>query len=109
MILDFEKINADVIPSFKGGEKEFIIKQFNDDYNKIALGRLEPGASVGVHTHVDSCEIIYIVSGTGVATYNGETEKLYPGICHYCPKGESHGIVNDSNEPLVFFLTVNKQ
>jgi len=109
MILNFESINPDVIPNFKGGEKEFIIRQFNDEYNKIALGRLEPGSSVGLHTHTDSCEIIYVVSGTATATHNGQSEQLYPGICHYCPKGHSHSIVNDSSEPLVFFLSVNKQ
>lgn len=109
MILDLKNMPTDVIPSFKGGEKEFNIQQYNDEYNKIALGRLEPGASIGTHTHIGTCEIIYVVSGTGTATYNGALEKLYPGACHYCPGGQEHSILNDSCEPLIFFLTVNKQ
>ena len=109
MILNFKKINEDIIPNFKGGEKQFNLRQFNDEYNKIALGTLEPGATVGEHSHLDSCEIIYIVSGIGTAKHNGNIEKLVPGVCHYCPKGDSHTIINDSNEPLIFFLTVNKQ
>ena len=109
MLIEFKNLNEDIIKNFKGGEREFIIRQFNDQYNKIAIGKLESGASVGLHTHTDSCEIIYVISGSGTATHNGTTEKLYPGVCHYCPKGDSHSIFNDSNEPLVFFLSVNKQ
>lgn len=109
MIIDFKSLNEDIIPNFKGGEKQFNIRQFNDPLNKIGIGTLELGASVGLHTHTDSCEIIYVISGSGTATHNGTTEKLYPGVCHYCPKGDSHSIVNDSNEPLIFFLSVNKQ
>lgn len=109
MLIEFENLNEDIIKNFKGGKREFIIRQFNDQLNKIAIGKLESGASVGLHTHTDSCEIIYVLSGCGTATHNGAIEKLCPGVCHYCPKGDEHSITNDTDEPLVFFLSVNKQ
>ena len=30
-------------------------------------------------------------------------------MCHYCPKGHSHGLFNDGDEDLVFFAVVPAQ
>ena len=65
MILDFSKIEETVIPQFYGGEKEIRAHMNIDKNNKILLGTLEPGASIGLHTHETNSEIIYILSGKG--------------------------------------------
>ena len=41
--------------------------------------------------------------------YDGGTDVLTPGVCHYCPKGHSHGIYNDGTEDLVVFAVVPEQ
>ena len=109
MLIEFDKLKKNIIPNFKDGEGDFCIREHNDLLTKFAIGKLEPGASIGVHSHPDSCEIIYVLSGTGQATHNGVTELLRPGVCHYCPKGHSHSLLNDSDDTLTFFLVVPKQ
>jgi mannose-6-phosphate isomerase-like protein (cupin superfamily) len=109
MLLDFHTIGEQTIPHFKGGEGETIARMFTDENGKIMLGRLAPGASIGLHTHETSSEIIYILSGTGKALYDGGSEALAPGQCHYCPKGHSHSLINDGAEELRFFAVVPEQ
>ena len=70
------------------------------------VGTLVPGASIGLHTHETNSEIVYILRGTGTAWIDGETELLRPGVCHYCPKGHRHGMINDGTEDLVLFTVV---
>ena len=101
MIINFNEIEETVIPNFKGGEKSIVSHMFVDKNNKIMCGCLEPGASIGLHTHDTSSEIIYIL--------NGEYESVSEGLCHYCPKGHSHSLINDSKSDLVFFAVVPEQ
>jgi len=68
-----------------------------------------PGASIGVHTHETNSEIIYITKGTGRVLMDGEYEKLEVGMCHYCPKGHTHSLMNDSDAELEFFAVVPEQ
>ena len=65
MIIDFNKMDLSVLPNFKGGDKECKANMFFDGINRIFKGILEPGASIGVHTHDDSCEVIFILEGNG--------------------------------------------
>ena len=44
------------LAAFKGGEKEFNVKMFSDEKNKIMHGRLVPGASIGYHVHHGNCK-----------------------------------------------------
>ena len=109
MKIQFEQLEEQHLPGFKGGEGELLLRSYSDSRNKIMKGRLAPGASIGMHTHTGNSEIIYILSGTGKALYDGETERLLPGQCHYCPKGHSHSLINDGTEELRFFAAVPEQ
>ncbi len=109
MKIEFERLEETVIPHFYAGEGETRACMFLDANGKIMRGSLAPGASIGLHTHATSSEIIYILSGTGKALYDGETERLLPGQCHYCPKGHSHSLINDGTEELRFFAAVPEQ
>lgn len=109
MIIDFSSMQKTVIPNFYGGEKETIARMFNDGKNKIMYGKLVGGASIGVHTHETSSEIIYILEGSGKVLFDGEYEALAKGMCHYCPKGHAHSLINDSESDLVFFAVVPEQ
>ena len=65
MKIEFDKMDVTLLPNFKGGEKEFAANMFFDGTNRIFKGRLVPGASIGMHTHDDSCEVIFILEGKG--------------------------------------------
>lgn len=109
MQIDFEQLDETIIPQFYGGEKETKAQMYADRQNKIMRGSLEPGASIGLHTHQTSSEIVFILSGSGTASYDGVSEALFPGCCHYCPKGHTHSLRNTGSEPLVFLAVVPEQ
>ncbi len=109
MIIDFKDIEETVFKNFRGGEKETSVRMFNDNINRIMQGKLEPGASIGLHTHEDNSEIIYIIKGCGKILYDNQYANIKAGICHYCPKGHAHSLINDSTDDLIFFAVVPKQ
>ena len=109
MKIDFETIEKNVIHEFKGGNKDTIARMHTDELGKIMKGMLEPGASIGMHTHETSSEIIYILSGTASILYDEGVEEVGAGCCHYCPKGHSHSMRNLSDEELHFFAVVPEQ
>lgn len=106
MKIDFNNITETVIPNFNGGEKEIIANMHIDCNNKILRGRLCPGASIGLHTHDTSSEVIYFLSGCGKTITDGVEEFFSAGDCHYCPKGSSHTLINNGNEDLTFIAVV---
>lgn len=116
MIIDFNSMDVTVLPNFKGGEKEFAANMFFDGTNRIFKGRLIPGASIGVHTHDDSCEVIFILEGNGTilerepGSEDLTTREVTAGDCLYCPKNHTHSLMNTSDETdLVFYAVVPKQ
>lgn len=106
MILDFSNMETKVMEHFYGGEKAISANMLVDENNKILYGKLEPGASIGLHKHETSSEIIYILQGSGKVLYDGQYEKVSKGLCHYCKKGHEHSLINDSDENLIFFAVV---
>jgi mannose-6-phosphate isomerase-like protein (cupin superfamily) len=116
MIIKFDEIPVSVLPQFKGGEKEFNAHMFFDGTNRIFKGSLAPGASIGIHTHEDSCEVIFILEGNGTILERepGSTEDTFKSVtsgdCLYCPKGHTHSLKNTSEEGnLVFYAVVPMQ
>ena len=115
MIIDFNSMDVTVLPNFKGGEKEFAANMFFDGTNRIFKGRLIPGATIGMHTHEDSCEVIFILEGNGtiVESAPGSEETVSPvstGDCLYCQKGHTHSLRNTSDEgDLIFYAVVPQQ
>lgn len=106
MLIAFDKMETQVIPHMRGGEKEVSAQMYTDPLCKIMRGRLIPGASIGLHTHETNSEIIYVLSGTGKVLCDGAYEPVAPGVCHYCPRGHEHSLINDSEDDLVFFAVI---
>ncbi len=109
MIINFNELEETILTHFNGGEKELKARMFADQNNKILYGTLEPGASIGMHTHDTSSEIIYILKGTGNVLFDDGEEAVKAGLCHYCPKGYAHSLINSGEENLVFFAVVPQQ
>ena len=106
MLIRFDELEPSVVSHMKGGEGEARLQLVQDMDNKIMRSVLAPGASIGLHTHETSSEVMYFLSGTGKVLYDGVWEPVAPGTCHYCPKGHSHSLVNDGTEDLVTFAVV---
>ena len=105
-MIKFDSIEEKALLAFKGGEGALNAKMLTDELNKILMGRLEPGSSIGLHTHEDSSEIMYFISGSGKAIHQGIEERITPGDCHYCPMGHAHSLINDTDEELVVLAIV---
>ena len=55
MLIEFEKLQENLVPKPRGGEGEMYTRTFQDENNKIMQIRLTPGSHLGMHTHeVDS-------------------------------------------------------
>lgn len=110
MKIPYPQQQEELFPNFKGGEKTMRAKMFFDGTNRILYGKLEARATIGLHCHDTSSEIIYILSGDGKVLFDDTVEYLKPGDCHYCPKGHTHSLQNNSDkEELVFFAVVPEQ
>jgi quercetin dioxygenase-like cupin family protein len=108
-MLKFQEMPDTVLEHFKGGEGSTITKMFADDLNRIFISRLQPGCSIGLHTHDTSSEVIYVLEGVGTTILDGVTEILQPGDCSYCKKGGTHTLMNKGEADLVFFAVVPQQ
>lgn len=109
MVIRFNDIEETQLKGFYGGEGALIANMYVDEKNKILRGRLVPGATIGLHRHVPSSEIIFILSGKGKAVCDGVEELLTAGDCHYCPKGSEHTLVNVGEDDLCFYAVVPQQ
>lgn len=110
MVIRQADIEISHLENFKGGEKHLEAKMFFDGTNRILTNaRLIPGASIGMHTHEDSCEVIFILEGCGSLLEDGTKKEVQAGDCLYCPKGGSHSLVNDSGSDLLFCAVVPQQ
>lgn len=106
MIIDFNAIPEEAILNFKGGQGELRTRNFIDEKCKIMMSSLAPGASSGLHTHEQNCEIVYILSGEAYFDYDGQRERVKAGDVHYCPMGHAHYMVNDSTSPVSYLAIV---
>ncbi|MFC6976699.1 cupin domain-containing protein [Halomicroarcula sp. GCM10025709] len=63
---------------------------------------LEPGKGHERHTHPDSEEILYFLSGEGTQTIADEERSVSAGEMVFIPSGVEHSTINTSWEPLRF-------
>lgn len=106
MNIDLDSVKLSVMPQFKGGVGNTVAHIFDDGAVKVLKGHLEPGASIGLHAHEGSCEVVFITGGHGHMLYDGGVEDLAPGTCSYCPEGHEHSMVNDGDEDLSFLSVI---
>ena len=58
-----------------------------DGMGRILTLTLPVGSSIGLHTHEGNCEIIHVLSGSGVCHDDGQDVALRAGMTHYCRRG----------------------
>lgn len=108
-IIDFDSIAEDMQTNFKGGEGDVAFRIFKDDLNKIMRVRMTPHSSVGLHSHDTDSEIIMVLNGSGKIVFDGQELPIHQGQVHYCPKGHSHTIINDTDQELHLCCIVPQQ
>jgi mannose-6-phosphate isomerase-like protein (cupin superfamily) len=70
-------------------------------FKMTSVNILPPGVSIGPHIHEGEAEIYLIISGSGIYSgKDGKSVRVKSGDMTICYSGESHGIENDTQEPL---------
>lgn len=101
--------------NMKGGHGqvlfEHIWKKNSDEEMKSGCRQfsrltLQPGCSVGIHSHTDEEEIYYILSGHGRSWDNGEYVEVGPGDATICRSGEEHSMECVGDKPLVYLACI---
>jgi quercetin dioxygenase-like cupin family protein len=74
----------------------------------LGCGRteLEPGSSIGEHSHPDSEELYLILAGQGHGILDGRRFPVGPGDLFVCKAGHAHGLDNDGPEPMAMFAVL---
>ena len=108
MVIDFDKIPEVHQMDFKGGKGALDTRNSVDDKVRIMYSTLRPGASSGLHTHENNCEVVYVISGEATFNYDGQMETVRVGQCHYCPMGHSHYMENLTDHDVVYLAIVAK-
>lgn len=67
---------------------------------------LEPGVSIGMHTHQGEMESMVLVSGKALHIINGEEQHLESGDIIAAMPGDTHGIACEGEEPLILIAQV---
>ena len=67
---------------------------------------LQPGVTIGEHTHVHEMESMTIVSGCATHVINGERQLLEPGDIIVAQPGDTHQIACRGDAPLVLIAQV---
>lgn len=98
----------------RGGTGEVTVRHYLEPEEIKARTRLcaelvlPPGASIGVHDHVDEDEIYLIQKGTGIMTDGGKEFPVAPGDAILTGQGASHSIRNTGSEDLVVTAVIIK-
>jgi quercetin dioxygenase-like cupin family protein len=68
----------------------------------LAVNRLPPGASIGLHSHHGEEDFYYCLEGRGIVTDNGVERPFHPGVFQITRSGESQALRNMGDTDLVF-------
>jgi mannose-6-phosphate isomerase-like protein (cupin superfamily) len=66
----------------------------------VGLAMILPGKENPVHYHPNCEEVLYVISGQGVHSYDGRTVALKAGMTIRIPAKVKHNLVNTGKEPL---------
>lgn len=67
---------------------------------------LNPGCSIGEHTHDNEDEIYFFISGHGQVNDNGEIVQVGPGDSVLTGDGGFHSVENTGDQPLVLLAVI---
>ena len=113
MIRRAEEMEREIRKEMRGGKGE---AHFTHVYKKDELKgnsrlfariTLNPGCSIGDHTHNEEEEIYYILTGKGLVIDNGEATEVFAGDAVLTRDGATHSIENTGDEPLEFVAVIN--
>ena len=107
MIKNVHEVIPEVAEAVRGGSGSVTAHKLLDLFpgsaiKSVGLVRLEPGASVGDHSHKGDEDFYFCISGTGIVVDNVVEHPFIPGTLQITRDSESQAIRNTGETELVF-------
>lgn len=67
----------------------------------FSQGVFPKGEGAEAHSHSDMYEVFFTEKGSGIIKINGKPYKITPGTCLTVEPGDTHEVINSSDEDLV--------
>ena len=106
---------VEVRENARGGKGQLALHHLFENEQLAPNSRLlckivvQPGNSMGMHTHQGESEFFYVLSGSAKFTENGEILLLNPGDTLYTPPGGNHSFEVNGDETLeLLAVVINK-
>lgn len=112
MIKKAEILNDEIRTNMRGGQGDVKIRNVLTEAEMNGKGRLfgtitlEPGCSIGYHTHRGDSEIFYVLKGAPVYNDGGTEQQAAPGDVLICPDGTGHSLSNPTDETVVVMALI---
>jgi mannose-6-phosphate isomerase-like protein (cupin superfamily) len=108
---EFEKI---IKKEMRGGSGQVLIEKLWDPETELkgnnrlfAKLTIEPGSSIGFHTHPDEEEVFVVLKGVAEMDDNGTPVTLYPGDTILTADGAGHSVKSIGNETLEMMAVIS--
>lgn len=113
MIIRAEDRKQILTPNARGGDgtldkRDYVLENMPENAKMFAEIKLEPGCSLGTHTHTGEYEVFFFHEGEVTLNDNGTERKMHPGDFAICYDGESHGIANHTDRPAALYAAIIK-
>lgn len=97
---------ASVLQTPHGSEIRPLMDRTTSNVERCSLAEelLPPGAAVGLHYHLETEELYYILEGAGEMIIGAETQAVGSGDCILIPRGEVHAIRNTGERTMRLLL-----
>ncbi|HAV13167.1 MAG TPA: hypothetical protein DCX06_06725 [Opitutae bacterium] len=107
MVINLQNVPADAAENVRGGIGTVHAHKLLDLYpgsaiKSVGVVRLEPGASVGDHSHTGDEDFYYCLSGAGIVIDDGIEHPFTPGTLQITRDGGTQAIRNTGETELVF-------
>jgi len=113
MFKESKQMRNEIVKNSRGGKGDVqVIHLFEQNELKSKSIKLcasiviNPGVTVGLHSHDEDEELYIFLKGKGTFLENGEKKVMLPGMVSSTGYGESHGIENHTDEPLEYIAIV---
>lgn len=74
--------------------KNFRKVLFTGAKSQLVVMRLRPGEDIGLETHKDVEQTLFVVEGNGMALAGGKTDPMLTGDVLVVPPGTAHNVMN---------------
>ena len=96
---NFQMIDATALPwaphrVFPGVYAQTIVDAQTGVDIEVKSIRVAPEGEIGLHTHENSAETFYILSGEGLICTEDQAQPCHAGVCVHAKAGVVHGIKN---------------